>query len=49
MNNKISFSNRLRKFVDGEANTPFEYFMFLIVVINTVSIGLETSPSFFEK
>lgn len=49
MNNKISFSNRLRKFVDGEANTPFEYFMLLIVVINTVSIGLETSPSFFEK
>ena len=49
MNNKISFSNRLRKFVDGEANTPFEYFMLLVVIINTVSIGLETSPSFFEK
>lgn len=49
MNNKISFSNRLRKFVDGEANTPFEYFMLLVVIINTVSIGPETSPSFFEK
>ena len=49
MNNNIPFSKRLRKFVDGEADTPFEYFMLLVVIVNTISIGLETSPSVFEK
>ena len=49
MKNRTSFCNRIRKVVDGEADTPFEYIMLLVVIINTVSIGLETSPSIFEK
>lgn len=49
MKNENSFCNRLRRFVDGEADTPFEYFMLLVVIVNTISIGLETSPSVFEK
>ena len=33
----------LRDYVDGEADTPYEYFMLAVIFINTVSIGLETS------
>lgn len=36
---------KLRTFVDGEADTPFEYFMLLVVVVNTITLGMETSPS----
>ena len=39
----IEFSKKLRKYVDGEADTPFEYIMLLIVIVNTISLGLETS------
>ena len=35
--------NKLRNYVDGEADTPYEYFMLLVIIINTVSIGVETS------
>lgn len=34
---------KLRNYVDGEADTPYEYFMLLVIIVNTVSIGLETS------
>ena len=37
------FSKKLRKYVDGEADTPFEYIMLLIVIVNTIILGLETS------
>lgn len=33
----------LRNYVDGDANTLYEYIMLFIIVINTVSLGLETS------
>ena len=39
-----NFLYKLRKFVDGEADTPFEYFMLIVVIVNTVVLGLETSP-----
>ncbi len=39
----IEFSKKLRKYVDGEADTPFEYIMLLIVIVNTIILGLETS------
>lgn len=48
MERKI-FLEKLRTYVDGEANTPFEYFMLLVVVVNTISLGFETSPSIFEQ
>lgn len=44
MENKKSFLKKLRRFVDGEADTPFEYFMLMVVIVNTVVLGLETSP-----
>ena len=43
------FLKKLRTFVDGEANTPFEYFMLFVIIVNTVSLGLETSPSILNK
>lgn len=33
----------LRNYVDGNADTPYEYIIFLVIIINSVSIGLETS------
>ena len=42
--NKNKFLKKLRKFVDGEADTPFEYFMLVVVIVNTIVLGLETSP-----
>lgn len=44
-----NFFTRLRRFVDGEADTFFEYFMLLVVIVNTVVLGLETSPDISEK
>ena len=38
------FLQKLRNCVDGEADTPFEYFMLIVVIVNTVVLGLETSP-----
>lgn len=49
MKNDNSFLARLRRFVDGEADTPFEYFMLVVVIANTVVLGLETSPVLAEK
>ncbi|MBO4319167.1 MAG: ion transporter [Treponema sp.] len=45
MNTENHFLTKLRRFVDGEADTPFEYLMLLVVIVNTVVLGLETSPS----
>lgn len=49
MKNNNQFLSRLRKFVDGEADTPFEYIMLFVVIINTVVLGLETSTSLTTK
>ncbi|MBO7638259.1 MAG: ion transporter [Treponema sp.] len=46
---KNTFFTRLRRLVDGEADTFFEYFMLLVVIVNTVVLGLETSPGISEK
>ena len=49
MTDKTSFLKKLRTLVDGEADTPFEYFMLLVVIINTAVLGLETSPELSAK
>ena len=41
---KKSVLKKLRRFVDGEADTPFEYFMLFVVIANAIVLGLETSP-----
>ena len=46
---KTSLTGKLRNYVDGEADTFFEYFMLVIVFINTISLGLETSPEIMSK
>ena len=40
---------KLRNYVDGEADTPYEYSMLLVIIVNTVSIGLETSKNISES
>jgi voltage-gated sodium channel len=45
MTEKKSFAEKLMKYVDGDADTWFEYFMLLVIAVNAVSIGLETSSS----
>lgn len=43
------FSLKLRRFVDGEADTPFEFIMLIIIIINSITIGLETSPDIHAR
>lgn len=45
---KYNGLKKLRNYVDGEADTPYEYFVLLVIIINTISIGLETSTSISE-
>lgn len=45
MNNQDKTKRSLKEYVDGEADTPYEYFMLLVIVVNTVSLGLETSKN----
>lgn len=40
---------KLRKYVDGDADTPYEYFMLLVIIVNSVSIGMETSHNLNAK
>ena len=41
---KDSFITKLRKFVDGEADTAFEYILLFVVIVNVIVLGLETLP-----
>ena len=40
--NKWSLKN-LKNMVDGRADSPFEYFMLFVILVNIISLGLETS------
>ena len=44
-----TFCEKLKYYVDGEADTFFEYFMLLVVFVNTATLGFETSPSIEAK
>lgn len=39
----------LKEYVDGNADTPYEYAMLFIIVINTISLGIETSKNITEE
>lgn len=44
MSEKRSFIARLRKYVDGNADTWFEFFILAVIFVNVITIGLETTP-----
>lgn len=46
--NLSSCALRLRRYVDGDADTPFEFFVLSLIVVNTISLGMETSRSIVE-
>lgn len=39
----------LRNYVDGDADTPCEYAMLFIIVLNTISLGIETSKNITDN
>ena len=39
----------LRNYVDGDADTAYEYAMLFIIVINTISLGIETSKNITDS
>lgn len=39
----------VRKYVDGAADTPYEYFMLIVILVNIVSLGLETSKDLMSR
>ena len=41
--------NELRNYVDGDADTIYEYTMLFIIIINTISLGLETSRAISQE
>ena len=43
MSEKKSFIARLRKYVDGDADTWFEYFILAVIFVNVITLGLETT------
>lgn len=46
MNDEIKTKlKKWRGFVDGDADSPYEYFMLLVIIVNTVSLGIETSKN----
>ncbi|MCR5318132.1 MAG: ion transporter [Treponema sp.] len=40
---------KLKDYVDGEVDTPYEIFMLFVITINTISLGLETSRNITEN
>lgn len=44
-----SFQEKLLRYVDGKADSFFEYFIIFVIIINSVCLGLETSPNISEN
>lgn len=44
-----SFQEKLRHYVDGNADSFFEYFIVFVVIVNSVCLGIETSPNISSK
>lgn len=36
---------KLKEYFDGNADTPVEFFILFVIIVNCVSLGLETSPA----
>lgn len=43
------FQSSLKRRVDGDADTFFEYFIIFVIIINSICLGLETSSSISES
>ena len=39
----------LKEYVDGTADSPYEYFMLIVILLNIVSLGMETSKSLMSQ
>lgn len=48
MSQKENLSERLKEYVDGSANSLFEYFILVVIMVNVVSLGLETSQALVQ-
>lgn len=44
-----SFQEKLLRYVDGKADSFFEYFIIFVILVNSVCLGLETSSSISEN
>ena len=42
-------SKGLKHYLDGKADTPFEFFMLFVILVNIVCLGFETSQAVMEK
>ena len=48
MDKQEKTKRKLKDFVDGKVDTPYEIFMLFVITVNTVSLGLETSSNITE-
>ena len=39
----------IKEYVDGTADSPYEYFMLIVIIINVISLGMETSKSLMDR
>lgn len=49
MDKQTKQNRKLKDYVDGEVDTPYEIFMLFVITINTISLGLETSRNITEN
>ncbi|MBP5575800.1 MAG: ion transporter [Treponema sp.] len=49
MDKQTKQKRKLKDYVDGEVDTPYEIFMLFVITINTISLGLETSRNITEN
>lgn len=44
-----SFQQKLSRYVDGDADSIFEYFIIAVIIINSICLGIETSSEISEN
>ncbi|MDE5580087.1 MAG: ion transporter [Treponemataceae bacterium] len=45
----MSSQKSLKHYLDGKADTPFEFFMLFVILVNIICLGFETSQTVMEK
>lgn len=45
---KKSIPQRILPYVDGEADSFFEYFIIFVIILNSAVLGIATSPGIFR-